>query len=80
MLQDARAKLLSIANRVSPNQTLSVVDADPDDNRVVECAVTANSDYIVSEDDDLLRLVAIGRTPVVTVRDFVRLSVAAPHP
>src|SRR5437016_1123923 len=34
-----RAKLLSVAELVAPDFTLDVVADDPDDNRVLECAV-----------------------------------------
>ena len=40
---------------MAPQQTLCVTD-DPDDNRILECAVEAQSDFIVSNDSDLLRL------------------------
>lgn len=35
---------------------LDVVTEDPADNRILECAVTAGSDYIVTGDKDLPRL------------------------
>jgi hypothetical protein len=41
----AEAKLRSIGNCVSPTETLTVVKNDPDDDRILECAVAANSDY-----------------------------------
>jgi hypothetical protein len=39
-LHFARLELQKIANRVTPMQTVNVVD-DPDDNRIIECALTA---------------------------------------
>jgi predicted nucleic acid-binding protein len=33
-----------------------VIDYDPPDNRILECAAEAGSEFIVSEDKDLLRL------------------------
>ena len=50
-----REKLLRIANRVTPAQTLKVVD-DPDDDRIVECAVEAGPEFIVTNDKAILRL------------------------
>jgi hypothetical protein len=35
---------------------LDVVKRDPDDNRVLECAQSSGSDYIVTGDKDLLDL------------------------
>ena len=41
---------------VDPDFILNVVEADHDDDRVLECAVAANADYIVSGDKHLLDL------------------------
>ncbi len=41
---------------VEPEEELEVIEDDPDDNRVLECAVAADADYIVSGDHHLLDL------------------------
>ena len=41
---------------VDPEMELDVVEDDPDDNRVLECAVASGANYIVSGDDHLLDL------------------------
>lgn len=41
---------------VSPQETLFAVVDDPDDNRVLECAVAGDVEYIVSGDAHLLAL------------------------
>ena len=38
----------------SPNE--SIIKEDPPDNRILECAVEDKSAYIVTRDNDLLRL------------------------
>jgi predicted nucleic acid-binding protein len=53
-LQDARGKLLALGNHVFPTEILHVVKEDPADDRILECAATANSDFIVSEDKEAL--------------------------
>ena len=74
MLQDAREKLRALGNHVSPTETLNVIKEDPDDDRILECAATAKSDFIVSEDKDLLRLGQYGNARIVSVRDFIKLA------
>lgn len=71
MTRDARAKLLSLGNHVSPTVTLSVIKEDPDDDRILECAATAASDFVVTEDKDLLRIKRFGNARVLTIRDFL---------
>lgn len=44
------------ADLVEPEVNISVIMADPADNRVLECAVTAGADLIVSGDRHLLGL------------------------
>lgn len=41
---------------VVANRRLEVVGEDPSDDRVLECAVEVDADYIVSGDKHLLRL------------------------
>jgi hypothetical protein len=67
-LQDARGKLIALADFVSPTETLSVVKEDPADDGILECACAAKSDFIVSEDKDLLRLGQFGVARIVSVR------------
>ena len=73
-LQDVRGKLLALGNHVSPAETLHVVKEDPADDRILECASAAKSDFIVSEDKDLLRLGQFGVARIVSVRDFINLA------
>jgi uncharacterized protein len=73
-LQDAMGKLLTLGNYISPTETLHVIREDPDDDRILECAAAANSDFIVSEDKDLLRLGQFGNTRIVSVREFINLA------
>ena len=78
MIQDARGKLLSLGHHVSPTVTLNVIKEDPDDDRILECAAMAASDFIVSEDEDLLRLRRFGDARVVTTQQFLELMATQP--
>ena len=71
---DARAireKLERSANLVDPNFQLNAVPDDPDDNRVLECAVAGKADFIVSGDRHLLRIGNYAGIAIVTVREFL---------
>jgi predicted nucleic acid-binding protein len=56
----------------APAQTLDVVKEDEPDNRILECAVQAASEFIVTADKDLLRLGSYAGTRIVTAADFLR--------
>jgi putative PIN family toxin of toxin-antitoxin system len=70
-LHFARLELRKFAHIVVPMQTLDVT-GDPDDNRILECALAAGSDCIVTYDQDLLRLGEYGGIRIVTAVDFLR--------
>jgi len=58
---------------VEPTQMLNVVPDDPDDNRVIECAVAAGSRFIVTGDGDLLRLGSYGNIKILKAAEFLKL-------
>ena len=70
-LHFARLELRKFAQIVVPTQTLDVT-GDPDDNRILECALAAGSDYIVTYDQDLLRLGEYGGIKIVSAADFLQ--------
>jgi uncharacterized protein len=71
-----RARLESVAHVVEPRETLSVIIEDPDDNRVLECAVKGEAGVIVSGDRHLLRLANYQGIAIVTVRQFLESAEA----
>lgn len=56
---------------IEPTDTLTVVVGDPDDNRVLECAVAGEATHIVSGDSHLLDLTRYQEVPILTPREFV---------
>jgi uncharacterized protein len=58
--------------RVFPTQTIDAIPEDPDDNRVLECAVAAGSRYMLIG-DALLRLGRYGGIQIMRVADFMAL-------
>jgi predicted nucleic acid-binding protein len=69
----AKQRIEKTARMVDPKETLDIITSDPPDNRVLECAAAAASEFIVTEDRDLLRLRQHGPARVVKVADFLRL-------
>ena len=46
----------AVAKVVYPKQQIKVIKRDPDDDKILECAVEAKADMIISADKDLLDL------------------------
>lgn len=63
--------LESFATIVYPGKRHQVVERDPDDNAVVDCAVESGSSYIVSGDPHLTEMDVVQGITVVTPRQFV---------
>lgn len=55
-IQVILTELISLSDFVSPPKTIRVVSEDPEDNRILECAVEAEANYIITGDVHLLRL------------------------
>ncbi len=71
---DAFVKRLSaVATVVEPRRTLDVVTNDPDDNRVVECAVAGGASNIVTGDAHLLNLADYQGIVILKPREFLAL-------
>jgi len=56
---------------VPPASRLEVVEDDPDDNRIVECAIDGGADYIVTGDHHLLDLKRFQEVQIVTPQEFL---------
>jgi predicted nucleic acid-binding protein len=65
--------LATFTTLVRPTRRIEAVPEDPDDNRVLECAVAAGSRYIVTGDRALLRLGRFEGVQIVRVADFMAL-------
>jgi putative PIN family toxin of toxin-antitoxin system len=66
-----RSRLEHVSNVVSTTPSLTVIKADPDDDRVLECAVAGRADHIVSGDRHLLKLGSYGGISILSVRQFM---------
>ena len=75
VIEEARAAIallrrtVLLVKDVEPRQQW-VLD-DPDDDWVIQCALSADADYIVSGDQNLLSLRRVGATRIVSPSDFM---------
>lgn len=58
---------------VYPTKRHTIVAEDPDDNAIIDCAVEANADYIVSGDAHLTELGQVEGIAVVAPARFAEL-------
>lgn len=64
--------LYRISDFVIPAVSVAIITDDPDDNRILECAVAGHADVIVSGDRHLRKLKSYQGIPIVRPVDFRR--------
>ena len=70
---EAALRLVSRAARVVKPRVRLTVAADEPDNRILECAVEAAADIVVTGDRHLLKLKQHGGATLLRLGDFLRL-------
>lgn len=77
LLYDWYWLLLAGSTYVAPTTVVNVVQDDPDDNKILACAVDGGADYVVSEDKDLHRIGEYRSVQIVDKQTFLALLDAA---
>lgn len=65
-LNDVASYVLAFVTFVVPPQKVDIVKEDPDDNKIIECAVASDSEYIITYDKHLLKLKEYNGIRIVT--------------
>ena len=68
--------ILQYAHLVKVEVSVNAVKEDPEDNKILECAIASGADYIVTGDRHLLKIGNYGETKIVTARTLVELFAA----
>jgi len=75
--RDVSRALLMFPNvfRVNIYYKWKLIEADPDDNKFVDCAVSANADYLVTNDKhfSVLKKIDFPRVEVINISEFKKL-------
>ena len=76
-IEDKKLKMLKIAHKVindskitEPSVKIDIIKYDPDDNKILECAIAGNVDCIVSNDKHLLKIKKFRNIPILNPHDF----------
>jgi putative PIN family toxin of toxin-antitoxin system len=72
-IERALREISRFAEHVEPAQTVTIIEDDLADNRILECAAAGQSDYLVSGDKHLLKLGQYMQIPVIKPADFLML-------
>jgi len=57
---------------VKPTESIFIVTDDPEDNKIIECAVVGESKYIISGDKHLLKIRQYKEIRIMKASDFLQ--------
>ncbi len=66
-------ELERLATWVFPEESIAQIEDDPDDNRVLECAVAFDANFIISGDEHLLTLKNFQKIDILTPAEFIKM-------
>lgn len=66
------SEIEDLACLVQPKEKIEAIAEDPEDNRVLECAVESGANIIVSGDSHLLALQSYGQIKIMSPDEFLR--------
>lgn len=71
-IHNAIEGILAFANLATPKHTIKIIKDDPKDNIILECALQAKANYIISGDKKhLLSLKNFKNIPIITAKTFL---------
>ena len=75
----AVAEILACATLIEIKNELHIVIDDPDDDKIIECAVTGEATYVVSGDRHLLNMKEYQGIAIIRANEFLALVTATPE-
>ena len=72
-VQNLLEKIIQFLTLVTPSKKIDVVKDDPDDNKILECAVEGKAHYIISYDNHLLKLGEYKGIKIIKPEDFLKV-------
>lgn len=71
-VDEAVAKIALMAVLVETTHKIDVIKEDPEDNGVLECAMSANANIVISGDSHLLRLRSYSGINILSASEFLK--------
>ena len=66
-------KILLFAKQIKPKQKIDVIKDDPDDNKIIACAIESSSEYVITYDKHLLKLKEYKGIKIITPEEFNKI-------
>ena len=71
-IKDIVNAVLYFTHLIEPKESVTVIKDDPKDNKILDCALACNADYIISQDNHLLNLKEFRGIKIASPEDFLK--------
>lgn len=72
-VEEIISKLLNFLKITKPEIKIVIIKEDPEDNKIIECAIASNSEFILSYDNHLLKLKEFRGIKIITPEELLKL-------
>ena len=71
-IDDIVNAVLYFTHLIEPKESVKVIKDDPKDDKILDCALACNADFIVSQDNHLLNLKSFRNIKIVSPEEFLK--------
>ena len=72
-IQDITEVISDFSLEVTPHITVDIVKDDPEDNKILACALTGHAQYIITQDNHLLKLKEFEGIKILHPQEFLEV-------
>ena len=73
-IEDIVNAVLYFTHLIEPKESVTVIKDDPKDDKILDCALACNADYIVSQDNHLLNLKEFRGIKIASPEEFLKTT------
>ena len=70
-IDDIINAVLYFTHLIEPKESVTVIKDDPKDDKILDCALACNADFIVSQDNHLLNLKSFRNIKIASPEEFL---------
>mgnify|MGYP001558988182 FL=1 len=70
-IDDIVNAVLYFTHLIEPKESVTVIKDDPKDDKILDCALACNADFIVSQDNHLLNLKSFRNIKIASPEEFL---------
>ena len=71
-VDDILNALLYFTHLIEPKESVTVIKDDPKDDKILDCAIACNAEFIVSQDNHLLNLKNFKNIKIISPEEFLK--------